>query len=870
MLVLHSDCSKPKSLLNPLRKKLCKIIENETIKVFANFLGVQIKTENACKSQKSRNPLSKGGPRKNQNQNQNNEADETKNPVSKVSMKRKGADQSLGEKSKKPRKETETEPLPITFETQKAIAEELYYRIKAKVKQHSKIDLEERFDNFKFLILLPNRCSIEDQTILRIKEKFLKKDNPEKNVLRILESSTESKNQKKWNLFLQEAKHNDKTFFLVIHDECHWAAGTDNTFKFLGFDKGDYHYPDGQLLPNLFTLMVSATPYNFFPHLNQEDILFWNKHLEEVQHNHPNVDLKNTYQGLTHFIGEESVNCKMLTNSSDQKVNWWKKHQFSFEALEFNGFTKDFILLLLDYTTAISDVNQIRTQRKSFPVTEELKECVKACINEKKQIIVRLPGASNEIRQTEVAEKVLQHFCKKEIAITVFTSAQKEEQHSNLFLDSKSKIILIIDNFRMGETFPKSCICFDVRARYLSTVRDFTAIIQDVGRAFGYSKRPLLLLSQQAYDFLSVIWDVNTGYISWESLQTKLKSVLLGPNTIRKPQMTTNQINNEMYANVPQEDGSLCPQDGSLFPEDGILPQEDGLTEDDRTEITDIQQFQEIFESDSKDPVFLFKLKLKGNHPAFAHRIFLKAEPQIGKTGAFLHLAFLLEDKLCQGSFFLRQNTEEKYVGNSLEDIETSIGKREEREKHKKYLRVLGRARENRKQNGIVEPSRWAALCLIKNLLENCQQKQAEIQVADFGCGDMQFAKFLCEELQKKPELAATRICVHAYDISPNEILISHQLENSKQIRIVSCPGISCGKLSEFQAESFDYIVSTLALFGNEDSWKKTIQTAFYALKTNGKFILAEWKKYLPSSIAQNLATVGIDCRHIVPGILLK
>jgi hypothetical protein len=83
----------------------------------------------------------------------------------------------------------------------------------------------------------------------------------------------------------------------------------------------------------------------------------------------------------------------------------------------------------------------------------------------------------------------------------------------------------------------------------------------------------------------------------------------------------------------------------------------------------------------------------------------------------------------------------------------------------------------------------------------------------------------------------------------------------------VSCPGISCGSSREFQAESFDYIVSTLALFGNEDSWKETIQTAFFALRTNGTFILAEWDKYMPRNFAQKLSTAGIDCVHFSPGI---
>jgi SAM-dependent methyltransferase len=151
--------------------------------------------------------------------------------------------------------------------------------------------------------------------------------------------------------------------------------------------------------------------------------------------------------------------------------------------------------------------------------------------------------------------------------------------------------------------------------------------------------------------------------------------------------------------------------------------------------------------------------------------------------------------------------------------------------------------------------------------LKNCRPNQDEIQIADFGCGDMQFANFFFEEIEKKPELAETKICIHAFDISTNEIPISEQLKNSEQIRIVPHPGVSCGNSLGFQTESFDFIVSTLALFGNEDSWKKSIQTAFFALKTNGLFVLVEWRKYLSSRSAQNMSTAGIDCTHFVPGI---
>ena len=55
--------------------------------------------------------------------------------------------------------------------------------------------------------------------------------------------------------------------------------------------------------------------------------------------------------------------------------------------------------------------------------------------------------------------------------------------------------------------------------------------------------------------------------------------------------------------------------------------------------------------------------------------------------------------------------------------------------------------------------------------------------------------------------------------------------------------GINCGKASNFKAETFDYVISTCALFGKGDSWKDILKTALYALKSDGALFLAEKAK---------------------------
>jgi hypothetical protein len=121
MLVLNNNCSKSKSLLGPLRKKLGEIIESQSSQTIFQFLNVpssNIDLEN----------------------------------VSKSHIKRKSEIQCLGEKPKQSKLEKEI--APTTYLTQEAIANELYKQIKAKLKKFDGIDLEKEFEDFEFLVLL--------------------------------------------------------------------------------------------------------------------------------------------------------------------------------------------------------------------------------------------------------------------------------------------------------------------------------------------------------------------------------------------------------------------------------------------------------------------------------------------------------------------------------------------------------------------------------------------------------------------------------------------------------------------------------------------------------------------------------------------
>jgi len=242
--------------------------------------------------------------------------------------------------------------------------------------------------------------------------------------------------------------------------------------------------------------------------------------------------------------------------------------------------------------------------------------------------------------------------------------------------------------------------------------------LQDVGRAFGYNERPTLVLSQTANTFLVNIWDKEKDEISWERLRN-VRSVVLGQHM--------KKIKSRQSVD------------------------EDELNQ---TNLNELQLFKEIFKKNEKDPVMLYGL----GKNSFKHRIILKAEPQIGKTGAFLFLVYLFSKKIntTERKFFISRldiATNKVYnlqtVAQTAEFFKTEEGK----EWHTTYLSDLPYARANRKMEEILEPAEWAAASTVTELLKKKNQHFKKIRIADFGCGDQQFAKFLDKAIKDHPTL---------------------------------------------------------------------------------------------------------------------
>ena len=696
------------------------------------------------------------------------------------------------EESSKPREE-------LFYDSQKAIGQHIYEKIIKKLLQlhdiQSESDMLKTFKDFKFLILLPNRVSLDTQTKSRltaVQEEFPEScitTEDHSNVLRICLGS---EMQRAWDNFIKEAERNPNKLYLVIHDECHWASGENQSaFKFMGFPEGDYHYTrdeEQKLLPNLFTLMVSATPYNIYTLIQDKSkIVSWKEYLKSQ-------GKEGNYQGLTELRKQGKViwdeKMPQLPAESDILVN--------------NGLSEVFVQIILDYLDALKHCKQDQEQRQSEPRKNGTEKYLKRCIEEKKLIVIRVSKAKKNIRQSVVAREVLNKAInrlklKMEVCINAETNPGKDQNEENqnevdqneddtptdfnykehmqlvqksiqrrmkkndIKEDSISKmlqfsdvehipmIMIIVERGRMGDTFPPNCVCFDLRGRYLTPVKDFTSIIQDVGRAFGYGERPTLLLSKEADKFLGEIWDTATDSLSMEALKRKT-NVSLGNHMQRTKK------------------GNTKPLENVLDNKEGInnIGNDDQEDDEPLEEVHDLQLVHQIFLANPNNPMFLYDLGSK----AFEHRLVLKAEPQNGKTGAFLYLIKLFCEKIRQNVDTswenpLSEHTRYFYCEKTNEEIEREFKTLEGQERHRDYINLLKFARDKRTSEGIIEPAKWAALALVDHLKN---YNQNEITIADFGCGDMQFAKFFINEVNTNEFLQKISIILIGCDFSTNPI----------------------------------------------------------------------------------------------------
>ena len=279
---------------------------------------------------------------------------------------------------------------------------------------------------------------------------------------------------------------------------------------------------------------------------------------------------------------------------------------------------------------------------------------------------------------------------------------------------------------------------------------DFTSIIQDVGRAFGYGERPNLRLSNEADEFLNNIWDTETDYLSMENLENMTR-VVLGKHMQRKKRDPPESAEHEYENNAAETDN-----------------------DEDEEPLPDLELVQYFYEAISHPGKCMFMYNLEPQ--AFEHRLILKAEPQNGKTGAFLYLIKLLCQKIRPKAVHnidkwknsLAKITKLFYYEFSTDEIEEYFKTPEGQTRHQKYIELLKFSREKRQRDSMLEPAKWAALALVEHLKEATEK--GSVVIADFGCGDMQFSTFFIEKIKELDFLQKIKINIFGFDFTTNPI----------------------------------------------------------------------------------------------------
>ena len=205
-------------------------------------------------------------------------------------------------------------------------------------------------------------------------------------------------------------------------------------------------------------------------------------------------------------------------------------------------------------------------------------------------------------------------------------------------LENLACLLILVDKGRMGDTFPRSFDCLDLRLSYDSKPLYLSTIIQELGRICRYAK-------------LSVD----------DSRAQNLPYVLIGP---------------ELYRAL-KESVKMSPSIMSLISRKRKAYKVDRyMTEQIRANVNTSSPLRWPDYEASKDSYD------HENQRKHCNRILLQAEPQIGKTGTYLCLIkllrldilgkekVLLESKRDEGTFYLLRENEpsEKFLVTDTED----------------------------------------------------------------------------------------------------------------------------------------------------------------------------------------------------------
>ena len=550
------------------------------------------------------------------------------------------------------------------YKPQKTAASSLFDKLTKMIEYNDKIQVHCYF-------LLPNKKSLEQQTLLRLRN-FINKNrmnfvvpSPENLAIRLTNKEQAEDYFREMEI---KRKANPNSVFLFFQDECHWGAGAGSvaslfTEKVLSIE-GSY------------LIGVSATP-------NNQLVVFeknaeWNELMVKKI-----VKLESDqYFGREKFIEEKNnklLKCK--TPATD-------------------------IIIPMSYLCCIASYDNFDSSTsENIPKNEdEYKEINLADHHDTtKQVIdqlfkgglVVLPLSGTKLAQifAESFASILHaRFPNNKILVCYSVSTDTEFiksvncnctdlNFSNILHHHEACLLVVVGRARFGDTFPENFKYFDLRDKFRSNIT-WTPFYQMCGRAFGYGERPTLLLNKKSMkmfirgnasksdEFLKTIKEKNISNKSSETYQVDIMNPI--ENYSNKELKEVRKIIKKECENpiiiVEKSDLSKLEESDPL----------DIYFYGNNQEVYRVQKKSEcVYENSISleealdldlDPMVtnflhLKNLTISNKHAAntssfaktFSKRIYLVAEPQMGKTGVMLALFKLI------AKFYLNNNTPPGY-----------------------------------------------------------------------------------------------------------------------------------------------------------------------------------------------------------------
>lgn len=377
-------------------------------------------------------------------------------------------------------------------------------------------------------------------------------------------------------------------------------------------------------------------------------------------------------------------------------------------------------------------------------------------------------------------------------------------------------LLIVIDKGRFGDTFPQPFAFYDLRPRYQQTDDSHTwaSIVQDIGRAFGYGKRPQVFVSARLWEALSK----KQGIRPHETLQKKPRV------SVMKAMILVDDCDVD-----PNPPAAAAAAGGSNGSEPAAAGSAD-LDED------DIRQYWEL----SKD------------HPEHAvhggvalnneRRFLLWAHPQNGKTGAFIQVirrlltdlygadvAAALQRYDSNQSFRKQLYALRNQAAPQLHQTVLDVGPAG-REQWVKFHQAAETNYSHWASSNRTIPWKYAERMIAAYIAAN--RLPAASAIVDMGCGTAHLAAALTVG-------AATHaVTVTSVDHMRHPDIVDAILVHEANMSATNLP-----------VASFDAVVFSLSLWGEPNDIQSYLEEAFRLLKPKGWIFIVEANgNYMPRS----------------------